>query len=293
MSTLSQGSIAVYYDPHDEIETELAEALQAARTTFRAACEREELVGAAVVLAFDATRLPDLETLDGAFWLYLPFLDRAARPTSFTGVEGVFAASDKMFSWLKRTFPDLHVERAGLPCHPEFRIKDDTRELRQILGVNDSAMAIFCREDSSRLSRIMHRIDDDPRFTLVTMEEMRQIDEQNDCRAAAHAIGGCDLVVGDPTFHRIAEAAASATPMLAFTHPGDPSFGNALHLLEEGAGLIAMDESDLFYHLDRISTDESRLPLLRDNMRRLFPSVRACDQIATVLEQALEQSRVG
>jgi hypothetical protein len=153
--------------------------------------------------------------------------------------------------------------------------RSDREGTRHRLGITPGRLALFCREESSPLIRVMKALEIDERLTVVSVEDAHLLDKSHPETAEALALSACDLMIGESSPRAVAESLALGTPLAAFVRTdGDL---NARFLAEAGAGLLAERPGDMLMAIDALA---GSAPEGAQRLRRALDALRASPLLA-------------
>ncbi len=178
---------------------------------------------------------------------------------------------------LAASFPGAETLLVPYPLAiPPVR-RSDREGTRHRLGITPGRLALFCREESSPLIRVMKALEIDERLTVVSVEDAHLLDKSHPETAEALALSASDLFIGESSPRAVAESLALGTPLAAFVRTdGDL---NAGFLADAGAGLVAGRPGDLLMAIDTLA---GGAPESAQRLRRALDTLRASPLLAPI-----------
>lgn len=203
---------------------------------------------------------------------------------------GYFAASDEVAARMRaRGLDPARIHVSGIPIMPAFAQPLDRRDCaagagldpeRTILLLMGGGAGVGALDDAARC---LLRIDAD--FQLVALagrnEDMlarlqslareypQRLFPQSFTRTIERLMACADLAIGKPGGLTTSECLAMGLPLVVFAPIPGQEERNCDYLLENGAGLKAVDAVALEYRVRQLLADAPRLQRLRENARRL------------------------
>jgi hypothetical protein len=179
-----------------------------------------------------------------------------------------------LHSSLADSFPGAEVRLMAYPLNGSFQRRPEREAVRHRLGLSPGRLAIFCREESSPLMRVMQALENDERITILSTEDTLPLDRHHPGAAQAAALAASDLFLAESSAAAVAESIAHGVPLAAFVRPdGDK---NARFLCEAGAAIAAQKPGEMLLAIDALAAGfPGQLQQLRRELDIIRGSSRA------------------
>jgi len=206
------------------------------------------------------------------------------------GLAGYFAASDEVAARMRaRGLPPARVHVSGIPIMPAFAQVPDRQTCAAAAGLDASRPIVLLMGGGAGVGALdeaaegLLRLDLD--FQLVALagrnESMlarlqriaalypQRLFPQGFTRTIERLMGCADLAIGKLGGLTTSECLALGLPMIVFAPIPGQEERNCDYLLEQGAGLKAVDATALEYRVRALLGDPQRLARMRDTARSL------------------------
>lgn len=206
------------------------------------------------------------------------------------GLAGYFAASDEVAARMRaRGLPAERIHVCGIPIMPAFATVPDRATCAAAAGLDPGRRVLLLMGGGAGVGALdeaagqLLRIDAD--FQLVALAGRNEaMLARLQALAAVHPgrlfphgftrtierlMGCADLAIGKPGGLTTSECLALGLPMIVFAPIPGQEERNCDYLLENGAGLKAVDATALEYRVRALLADAPRLARLHDNARAL------------------------
>lgn len=219
------------------------------------------------------------------------------------GLAGYFAASDEVAARMRaRGLDASRIHVCGIPIMPAFAQRldratcaaeaglDPQRPTLLLMGggagvgaLDDAARSLLRIEADFQLVALAGRNEDMlTRLRALAAEHPRRLFPQSFTRTIERLMSCADLAIGKPGGLTTSECLALGLPLLVFAPIPGQEERNCDYLLENGAGLKAVDAVALEYRVRALLADLPRLQRLRDNAARLGQPQAARDVLRQV-----------
>lgn len=211
---------------------------------------------------------------------------------------GYFAASDEVAARMRaRGLPPERIHVSGIPIMPAFSAVPDRKTCAAAAGLDPARRVLLLMGGGAGVGALddaaaqLLRIDLD--FQLVALagrnesmlarlqelarEHPGRLFPQGFTRTIERLMGCADLAIGKPGGLTTSECLALGLPMIVFAPIPGQEERNCDYLLENGAGLKAVDATALEYRVRALLADAPRLARLRDSARGLGRPRAAAD----------------
>ncbi|TDR42508.1 monogalactosyldiacylglycerol synthase [Tahibacter aquaticus] len=206
------------------------------------------------------------------------------------GLAGYFAASDEVAARMRaRGLDPSRIHVCGIPIMPAFAQTldratcaaeaglDPQRPILLLMGggagvgaLDDAARSLLRIEADFQLVALAGRNEDMlARLRTLAAEHPRRLFPQGFTRTIERLMRCADLAIGKPGGLTTSECLAMGLPLLVFAPIPGQEERNCDYLLENGAGLKAVDAVALEYRVRALLADAPRLQRLRDSAVRL------------------------
>jgi processive 1,2-diacylglycerol beta-glucosyltransferase len=161
-------------------------------------------------------------------------------------------------------FPEARVRVTGIPIHPMFSRERDPEQIRREVGITNGKPTLLVMGGGFGVSstkdafKKLLKIDQDVQFVVVCgkNEKLRKdLERIADGDDRAHVFGFrkdihdlmqvSDFIISKAGGATTSEAMARGLPMLVFSPTPGQEVRNTVYLMEKGAGLLAINTSDL------------------------------------------------
>jgi processive 1,2-diacylglycerol beta-glucosyltransferase len=216
---------------------------------------------------------------------------------------GYFAASDEVAARMRaRGLPPERIHVSGIPIMPAFAAVPDRETCAAAAGLDPARRVLLLMGGGAGVGALdeaaaqLLRIDLD--FQLVALagrnesmlarlrelarEHPGRLFPQGFTRTIERLMGCADLAIGKPGGLTTSECLALGLPMIVFAPIPGQEERNCDYLLENGAGLKAVDATALEYRVRALLADAPRLARLRDSARGLGRPQAAADVLDRV-----------
>jgi len=203
---------------------------------------------------------------------------------------GYFAASDEVAARMRaRGLPPERVHVSGIPIMPAFAQVQDRQTCAAAAGLDASRPIVLLMGGGGGVGALdeaaggLLRLDLD--FQLVALagrneamlarlqrlaaQHPQRLFPQGFTRTIERLMGCADLAIGKPGGLTTSECLALGLPLIVFAPIPGQEERNCDYLLEQGAGLKAVDAVALEYRVRALLAEPQRLARMRENARRL------------------------
>lgn len=270
--SLSQSSVQVVFDSSSELQSDAAAVLAASVPQVAIggplAGHDQRLAG---LICLDADLFDELPPGDRAAAWYAPLAwhrDAVVLPSTVPGHVLLLRQA------LAELFPRSQCRQWAYPLGPVSQRRVDRESARQRLGISPGRLAVFCREESSPLMRVMKALENDERVTVLTPEESAGPQTAEERAREAVVMTACDLILAESSARAVAESLAHGVPLAALVR--DEGDANARFLAEAGAGIVAERPGEMLMLVDALAGD---YPAEIARMRRAMEPFRMSTEV--------------